>query len=468
MGRLALFIVFFAGISCAIFITFVSRFVGYSESVWKTKLKQKAFAAVPDDDQIRVSEDIHLEVALRTASDVNVADTARNSAAETEAEGSLHAALDMKKQGKVDKALKLFEHAYMLAPLHPDVLNHYGEFLEDTQKNVIMADQLYFQALTYSPGNSRALVNRQRTAHVVERLDHAMLQRIDQKRDAVSAIPDAAPGLRRAKKEAYFLHIHHTVGIEGNTMTLSQTRSILETRMAVGGKSVVEHNEILGLDAAMKYINSTLINRLGMITIKDILEIHRRVLGYVDPIEGGSFRRTQVFVGGHVPPPPVEIYPLMEEFIVWLNSEQSARMHPVRYAALAHYKLVAIHPFSDGNGRTSRLLMNAILMQAGYPPVIILKKHRSHYYKHLEMANKGDVRPFVRFIAECTERTLDYFLLATTEFPALDTNGDSSRTIFVHESDAQIHNSEGKTLDPDDMEASSCINNSYCDDFDGA
>ncbi|KAJ1524181.1 hypothetical protein ONE63_010706 [Megalurothrips usitatus] len=438
MGRLALFIVFFAGISCAIFITFVSRFVGYSESVWKTKLKQKAFAAVPDDDQIRVSEDIHLEVALRTASDVNVADTARNSAAETEAEGSLHAALDMKKQGKVDKALKLFEHAYMLAPLHPDVLNHYGEFLEDTQKNVIMADQLYFQALTYSPGNSRALVNRQRTAHVVERLDHAMLQRIDQKRDAVSAIPDAAPGLRRAKKEAYFLHIHHTVGIEGNTMTLSQTRSILETRMAVGGKSVVEHNEILGLDAAMKYINSTLINRLGMITIKDILEIHRRVLGYVDPIE------------------------------VWLNSEQSARMHPVRYAALAHYKLVAIHPFSDGNGRTSRLLMNAILMQAGYPPVIILKKHRSHYYKHLEMANKGDVRPFVRFIAECTERTLDYFLLATTEFPALDTNGDSSRTIFVHESDAQIHNSEGKTLDPDDMEASSCINNSYCDDFDGA
>lgn len=84
---------------------------------------------------------------------------------------------------------------------------------------------------------------------------------------------------------------------------------------------------------------------LGMITIEDILEIHRRVLGYVDPIEGGSFRRTQVYVGGHIPPPPPDIYPLMEEFITWLNSEQSARMHPVRYAALAHYKLVAIHPF---------------------------------------------------------------------------------------------------------------------------
>lgn len=68
-------------------------------------------------------------------------------AAETEAEGSLHAALEMKRQGKVDKALKLFEHAYILAPLHPDVLNHYGEFLEDTQKDVIKADQLYFQVV---------------------------------------------------------------------------------------------------------------------------------------------------------------------------------------------------------------------------------------------------------------------------------------------------------------------------------
>lgn len=456
MGRLSFFVVFLAGVACAVFIASFSHLFGFqAESVWKTKLKHKAFTAIPDDDHIRVSEDIHLEVALRAGSDVNIADINRNSAAETEAEGSLHAALEMKRQGKFDKALKLFEHAYILAPLHPDVLNHYGEFLEDTQKDIIKADQLYFQAITYSPGNSRALVNRQRTAHVVERLDLAVLQRVDRKRDEVSAIPDHAPGLRRAKKEAYFQHIYHTVGIEGNTMTLSQTRSILETRMAVGGKSLVEHNEILGLDAAMKFINSTLINRLGMITIEDILEIHRRVLGYVDPIEGGSFRRTQVYVGGHIPPSPTDIYPLMEEFIVWLNSENAARMHPVRYAALAHYKLVAIHPFSDGNGRTSRLLMNSILMQAGFPPVIILKQDRHHYYKHLEMANRGDVRPFVRFIAECTERTLDLFLWATTEyaheFPALETNKDSSQTIFVDDNEAQTLFEEEITSSPDQL-----------------
>lgn len=113
-----------------------------------------------------------------------------------------------------------------------------------------------------------------------------------------------------------------------------------------------------------------------------------------------------------------------------------------RYAALAHYKLVHIHPFSDGNGRTSRLLMNMILMQAGYPPVIIHKRHRHEYYENLQIANGGDVRPFVRFIAECTEQTLDLFLWATSEFskqvPALsqDTfSRDRQSTIILNDDD---------------------------------
>lgn len=108
-----------------------------------------------------------------------------------------------------------------------------------------------------------------------------------------------------------------------------------------------------------------------------------------------------------------------------------------RYAALAHYKLVHIHPFSDGNGRTSRLLMNMILMQTGYPPVIIHKQHRHTYYENLQIANTGDVRPFVRFIAECTEQTLDLFLWATSEFsrqvPAL-----SQETLFTEKRNTVI------------------------------
>lgn len=205
-------------------------------------------------------------------------------ASEKEALSSLHAALEMKREGKNDKASKLFQHAAVLSPKHPDILNHYGEFLEETQNNIMLADQLYFQALTYCPSHAKAFVNRQRTAGTVEEMDRTMLKRIDGKRDLISAIPDSNKALRRAKKEAYFQvrkispsppcshvkkyqrfyffqHIYHTVGIEGNTMSLSQTRSIVETQMAVGGKSIMEHNEILGLDAAMKYINATLVNR---------------------------------------------------------------------------------------------------------------------------------------------------------------------------------------------------------------
>lgn len=239
-----------------------------------------------------------------------------------------------------------------------------------------------------------------RTASIVEALDQERLNKLDAKRDALSSIHESNAALRRVKKEAYFQHIYHSVGIEGNTMTLAQTRSVLETRMAVNGHSVDEHNEILGLDAALKYINATLVNRYvkcsdmtiyreylikfyshffhrnDFISIEDILEIHKRVLGHVDPVEGGEFRRTQVYVGGHIPPGPSDLSLLMQHFVQWLNSEKALSMHPVKYAALAHYKLVHIHPFTDGNGRTSRLLMNTILMRSGYPPVIIPKQQR--------------------------------------------------------------------------------------------
>lgn len=103
---------------------------------------------------------------------------------------------------------------------------------------------------------------------------------------------------------------------------------------------------------------------------------------------------------------------------MWLNSEEALALHPIEFAALAHYRLVTIHPFYDGNGRTSRLLMNLILMQAGFPPVAIEVEDRMRYYDSLELANNGDIRPFIRFIAECTERTLDEYLAATMEDPS--------------------------------------------------
>ncbi|XP_069850754.1 protein adenylyltransferase FICD isoform X2 [Dipodomys merriami] len=332
-----------------------------------------------------------------------------------EARAALNQALEMKRQGKRDKARKLFLHALKMDPHDVDALNELGIFSEE-DKDIIQADYLYTRALTLSPFHEKALVNRERMLPLVEEIDQRYFSTIDGKVKKLLSIPKDSSALRRVLEETYYHHIYHTVAIEGNTLTLSEIRHILETRYAVPGKSLEEQNEVIGMHAAMKYVNTTLVSRIGSVTVDDVLEIHRRVLGYVDPVEAGRFRRTQVLVGHHVPPHPREVEKQMHEFLQWLNSEDAMNLHPVEFAALAHYKLVYIHPFIDGNGRTSRLLMNLILMQAGYPPITIRKEQRSEYYHMLEVANEGDVRPFIRFIAKCAESTLDTLLLATTDY----------------------------------------------------
>ncbi|KAM4710162.1 protein adenylyltransferase FICD isoform 1-T1 [Discoglossus pictus] len=333
-----------------------------------------------------------------------------------EARAALNQALEMKRQGKKDKAHKLLHHALNMDPDHVDALNELGILLEE-EKDIIQADYLYSKALILSPHNEKALINRDRTLPLVEEIDQRYFSIIDSKVKKVMSIPKGNSALRRVMEESYYHHIYHTVAIEGNTLSLSEIRHIIETRYAVPGKSLEEQNEVIGMHAAMKYVNTTLVSRIGSVMITDILEIHRRVLGYVDPIEAGRFRTNQVFVGHHIPPHPRDVEKHMQEFVQWLNSEDAMSLHPVEFAALAHYKLVYIHPFVDGNGRTSRLLMNLILMQAGYPPITIRKEQRSEYYNVLDQANEGDVRPFIRFIAKCTETTLDLLLIATAEHP---------------------------------------------------
>ncbi|XP_004615557.1 protein adenylyltransferase FICD [Sorex araneus] len=341
--------------------------------------------------------------------------TKASPAAKLEARAALNQALEMKRQGKREKAHRLFLHALRMDPDFVDALTEFGLFSEE-DKDIVQADYLYTRALTLAPHHQKALVSRDRTLPLVEEIDQRYFGIIDSKVKKILSIPKGNSALRRVMEETYYHHIYHTVAIEGNTLTLSEIRHILETRYAVPGKSLEEQNEVLGMHAAMKYVNTTLVSRVGSVTTGDLLEIHRRVLGYVDPVEAGRFRRTQVLVGHHLPPPPQDVARQTDEFVQWLNSEDAMNLHPVEFAALAHYKLVYIHPFIDGNGRTSRLLMNLILMQAGYPPITIRKEQRAEYYHVLEAANEGDVRPFIRFIAKCTETTLDTLLFATTEY----------------------------------------------------
>nr|CAI5843393.1 unnamed protein product [Callosobruchus analis] len=328
----------------------------------------------------------------------------------SEVYNTLKAAIIFKLSGKNHKALKLFEHAAAMAPENPDVLNKYGEFLEQQHQDIVSADELYFKALTYSPNHEAALINRERTAQVVESLDYNLFRSIDAKNAYLKEIM-ILDSFEAVKKQAYFLHIYHTVGIEGNTMTVEQLRYLLETGQVVSGKSLIEHNEVIGLEKAMQYVK--LLVRQDYIGINEILGIHRRVMGHVDPIASGVFRNKNVFVSSHSPPFYEEVPSLMDSYVEWLNSEEAQSMHPVRYAALAHYKLVDIHPFIDGNGRTSRLIMNLILLRAGYPPVIIMKEQREKYYDTLKTANMGDVRPFVRFLAHCTLQILNMYIYGT-------------------------------------------------------
>lgn len=192
--------------------------------------------------------------------------------------------------------MKIFKHTLALFPHHPDVLNEYGEFLEHKRSDVVSAERLYCRALVLSPSHSRALNNYHRTAPVVSEMDRMQFHRIDQKRDVLLHVPESHPGLRRMVEENYFRHLYHSTAIEGNTFTLAQTRSFVETRLVIAGKSIIEHNEILGMEAALSFLNSSLIKRIGAIKVEDILEIHHRVLGYVDPFGAGVFRTTQVLM----------------------------------------------------------------------------------------------------------------------------------------------------------------------------
>lgn len=166
---------------------------------------------------------------------------------------TLQAAIAFKLSGKKHKAMKLFEHAAAIAPENADVLNSYGEFLEQHQDDILSADELYFKALTYEPNHEAALVNRKRTAPVVDGLDYLLFKHIDERNDFLKT-KMKKDEFGNVKKQAYYLHIYHTVGIEGNTMTVQQLRYLLETGQVVSGKSLVEHNEVLGLEKAMQYI----------------------------------------------------------------------------------------------------------------------------------------------------------------------------------------------------------------------
>src|SRR3989344_5437444 len=150
--------------------------------------------------------------------------------------------------------------------------------------------------------------------------------------------------------------------IEGNTLTRAETALVLEKGITVKGKGLNEHLEAKNHAEALDYVKTLVSKKRQDLTENDILEIHRLILSKIEADNAGRYRtqHARLTQSDVVLPNPVKIPELMQEFITWLVGDNFD--HIVKIAADAHYKLVSIHPFSDGNGRTARLLMNLLLM----------------------------------------------------------------------------------------------------------
>ncbi len=246
-------------------------------------------------------------------------------------------------------------------------------------------------------------------------LEARLLIRLDQKKhdlDALRPLPTAA--LRRLQEQLTLEWIYNSNAIEGNTLTLQETRLILETGLTIGGKSLREHFEVTNHRTAIAYVEA-LVQEQEPVSAFHVRQIHRLVMAQIDDEAAGVYRQLPVRIAGatHTPPVAWEVERLMTEWSDWLACA-AQELHPVARAALAHHRLVAIHPFLDGNGRTARLVMNLLLLRDGYPPTVILKLNRGQYYRVLAQADAGRMAPFVNFVGRAVERSLTLYLEACT------------------------------------------------------
>ncbi|OGQ94427.1 MAG: cell filamentation protein Fic [Deltaproteobacteria bacterium RIFOXYD12_FULL_57_12] len=230
-------------------------------------------------------------------------------------------------------------------------------------------------------------------------------------------LPEVA--VRKLREQFGIEMTYNSNAIEGNSLTLKETFLVINEGLTIKGKPLKDHLEAKSHTEALAYLFE-LVDKDSRNTFSArlIRELNKIVIQDIDKEWAGRYRNSNVIIGGadHTPPEAVEVPQLMQGLVDWLRQNRKA-MHPVELAAVLHHRLVHIHPFFDGNGRTSRLVMNVVLMQAGFPLVVVLKNDRKKYYRTLGEADKGNYAPFVRLIAQAVQRSLDIYLKVLT--PAL-------------------------------------------------
>ncbi len=218
--------------------------------------------------------------------------------------------------------------------------------------------------------------------------------------------------LQKIKESLSVEWTYNSNSIEGNTLTLQETHLILKEGTTVKGKSLREHFEAHNHEKAIDYLY-TLVKDDYVLRSIDILSLHGLVLRSIEDDFAGRIRNGGVRIVGanFIPPNANKVSGLLDELIEFVNTNPMG-LNDIVLSTIFHHKLVWIHPFFDGNGRTVRLAMNLLLMRSGFPPAIILKNDRKKYYEALNQANKGSYQKLTLLMAQALERTLNIYMSA--------------------------------------------------------
>ena len=246
---------------------------------------------------------------------------------------------------------------------------------------------------------------REELQSTFERLYH-------KKQHLQSSRPLPAIALNKIRESLSIEWTYNSNSIEGNTMSLRETQMVLQEGITVKGKSLREHFETHNHDKAIDYLYS-IINEEYTLRSIDILSLHGLVLRSIEEDFAGRIRNGGVRITGanFTPPNANKVPDLLDELIDFINTNP-LNLNAIELATIFHHKLVWIHPFFDGNGRTVRLSMNLLLMRCGFPPAIILKNDRKKYYEALNQANNGNYQKLTLLMCQSLERTLNIYINA--------------------------------------------------------
>jgi len=236
-----------------------------------------------------------------------------------------------------------------------------------------------------------------------------LLKEIDGLQKEVNAFRPLQPDTLEQLKKYYRVGLTYSSNaLEGNSLTETETKIVLEDGITIGGKPMKDHYEATGHGEAYDYMNS--LATIKYFTEDDIKKLHKLFYHRINEDEAGQYRKKKVFISGskYALPTPDQVQDLMNKFITRMEVVAKER-HPVEYSAIAHKDFVFIHPFIDGNGRVARLLMNLILLQKGYCLAIIPPILRMDYVQALEKAHTDD-KEFIRFIARTVRETQNDYL----------------------------------------------------------